>query len=188
MFLTKLPLKEYIYCKIQQANYLIMLNKIHEITRLLTYSYTPENKNIIDNILNSTIERCESLYYKTVLYPQLETIWCEESKNDPNYYHLEKDTERNISRNNSSILLNTDTDNDSIVDIIDRRSCGDTDNEEHCDTARSSISCAQFNYKRLDKFNKNKLSEKQQYMLKDITVLIYIYVATQPISVFSGNQ
>ena len=153
-----------------------MLNKIHEITRLLTYSYNPENKNIIDNILNSTIERCESLYYKTVLYPQLETIWSEDSNNGPNYYHLEKQNyTENSSTNISSIISNSDVD-------------AGTDIESTINTPRSSISCAQFNYKKLDKFNKNKLSAKQQYILKDITVLIYIYVATQPISVFSGNQ
>ena len=154
-----------------------MLNKIHEITRLLTYSYTPENRNVIDNILNSTIERCESLYYKTVLYPQLETIWSEEQNNDPNYYHLEKQTN---SANTSSIICYSDAD----VDV-------DADAESNIDTPRSTISCSQFNYRTIDKFNKfnkNKLSTKQQYMLKDITVLIYIYVATQPISVFSTNQ
>ena len=151
-----------------------MLNKIHEITRLLTYSYTPENRNIIDNILNSTIERCESLYYKTVLYPQLETIWSEESKNDPNYYHLEKQS------NNTTLISESDADADVAYDT-----------ESTIDTPRSTITCSQFNYRTIDKLNKfntNKLSAKQQYMLKDITVLIYIYVATQPISVFSTNQ
>jgi len=135
-----------------------MLNKINEITKLLTYAYTPDNVNVINNILDNTIERCETLYYKTVLYPQLETIWNAESNNTVNYYHLE-------SENDTSTAS----------------------------TPRSTISCSHFNFKTIDKYNKNKskinnLNNKEQYILKDITVLIYIYVATQPISVFSGNQ
>jgi hypothetical protein len=140
-----------------------MLNKINEITKLLTYAYTPDNVNVINNILDNTIERCETLYYKTVLYPQLETIWNAESNNTVNYYHLE------------------------------------STNASTPSTPRSTISCSHFNFKTIDKYNKNKskinsqnnlnnLNNKEQYILKDITVLIYIYVATQPISVFSGNQ
>jgi len=164
-----------------------MLNKIHEITQLLTYSYTPENKNIIDNILNSTIERCESLYYKSVLYPQLETIWREEQNNNHNYYHLEKQELDNTIDNNNvdNSVDNNSVDNNSVDNSII------SENSSTCTTPRSTISCSQFNYKtinKLDKFNKNKFKSKQQYILKDITVLIYIYVATQPISVFSGNQ
>ena len=73
-----------------------MLNKINEITKLLSYSYNNTNSNIINNILDTTIEKCESLYYKTVLYPQLENIWknesnnCDDSIDSINYYHLEK--------------------------------------------------------------------------------------------------
>ena len=143
-----------------------MLNKINEITKLLTYAYTPDNVNVINTILDNTIKRCETLYYKTVLYPQLETIWNDESNNTVNYYHLES--------TNASIA--------STVSIVSTAS-----------TPQSTISCSHFNFKTIDKYNKNKskinsLNNKEQYILKDITVLIYIYVATQPISVFSGNQ
>jgi len=149
-----------------------MLNKINEITKLLTYAYTPNNLNVINNILDNTIERCETLYYKTVLYPQLETIWNAES-NDPN----------NITNLNN---INT-------VNYYHLESENDTSESS---TPRSSISCSHFNFKTINKYNKNKskinnlnnLNNKEQYILKDITVLIYIYVATQPISVFSGNQ
>ena len=157
-----------------------MLNKIHEITRLLTYSYNSENKNIIDNILNTAIERSESLYYKTIVYPQLENIWSKENNTLIIDTQIDTQIDSDINNSNESSIIN--------------------DTESEIDTPHSTISCSQFNYKTIEtietidkinkynKFNKNKLTNKQQYMLKDITVLIYIYVATQPISVFSTNQ
>jgi len=141
-----------------------MLNKINEITKLLTYSYNNTNSNIINNILDITIEKCESLYYKTVLYPQLENIWNNESNNcddSINYYHLEK---LNLTDKNN---YNMDIDSASDID------------ESHL---QSNMSISQLSYKTINKdTNKN-------YILKDITVLIYIYVATQPISAFSIYQ
>ena len=142
-----------------------MLNKINEITKLLTYSYNNTNSNIINNILDTTIERCESLYYKTVLYPQLENIWKNESNmyddNNINYYHLEK---LNISNKEN---YNIDIDNASSND----------ESQIH-----NNLSISQLSYKTLNK------DTNRNYILKDITVLIYIYVATQPISAFSTYQ
>ena len=135
-----------------------MLNKINEITKLLTYAYTNDNSNIINNILDRTIERCESLYYKTVLYPQLENIWEDETTNN--------------NSNNSYNSYN------SYNRYIDSASSND---ESHI---HSNLSISQLSYKTINKdTNKNK-----NYILKDITVLIYIYVATQPISAFSTYQ
>jgi hypothetical protein len=144
-----------------------MLNKINEITKLLSYSYNYDTSNIINNILDTTIEKCESLYYKTVLYPQLENIWnnesnnCDDSIDSINYYHLEK---LNIS--NSS---NYNRDIDSASDIDESQ-------------IQSNMSISQLSYKTINK------DTNRNYILKDITVLIYIYVATQPISVFSIYQ
>ena len=118
-----------------------MFNKIHELTKILTYSYTPENEVCIDAILNNTIERCEQIYYKTILYPQLETIW----KNEKNMRIESEDT------------------------------C-----ESTCSTPTLTHMC--------NKLNTNIFkNHNTQYVLKDITVLIYICIATQPASVFSEN-
>lgn len=158
-----------------------MLDKINEITKLLSYAYSTDNLNVINNILDNTIQRCEILYYKTVLYPQLETIWNIESNNS-NYSCDSSDSSDSNNINSTVNYYHLESNNASTTS-----------------TPRSTISCTHYNFKTIDKYNKNKskinnsnrlnsLNNKEQYILKDITVLIYIYVATQPISVFSGNQ
>lgn len=125
-----------------------MLNKLDELKRLLSYSYTPQNAPLLNNILNSTIERCETIYYNNILYPQLETIWNNE-KSDLSF-----------------------SDNESI-DSVESTPCSPTP------LILSRQNTCKNNIK--DIYTKN-------IVLKDITVLIYICIATQPTSAFLTDQ
>ena len=136
-----------------------MLNKINEITKLLSYSYTPENAIIINNILDHTIKRCESLYYKTILYPQLETVWKNDNLLNMNLYDYE-----------SSYRDSSDKEDISSPDP----SSYETDDSDR----QNNVNIRHLSYKTINKDNKNN------HILKDITILIYIYVATQPINGF----
>jgi len=145
-----------------------MLNKINEITKLLTYSYTPENAYIINNILDHTIKRCESLYYKTILFPQLETVW----KNE-NVFNMDLQdyTESNCDSCRDSCRDTSDNEDTTCSTDISSYETEDSDKQ-------SNINIRHLSYKTINKDTKNN------YILKDITLLIYIYVATQPINVF----
>jgi hypothetical protein len=135
-----------------------MLNKINEITKLLSYSYTPENAILINNILDHTIKRCEKLYYKTILFPELETVW----KND------------NLLNMNLQNCRGSCRDSSDYEEASSTESYYDTEDSDK----QSNINIKHLSYKTINKDNKNN------YILKDITILIYIYVATQPINGF----
>ena len=139
-----------------------MLNKINEINKLLKYANTPQNITVINNILDHTLQRCETLYYKTVLYPQLEDIW----KNENTLPSSSTSTPQSSPPPSPTPTQSQQTPTPS------------QSQQTPTPSQSQQTSHTLLYYKEEDILN----------IKSSIAVLIFICMATQPISGFSGNQ